>query len=93
MAQSLAALITVVATLITTVVVCMLALRRELGRKTASTNAKVDQVHEVVNGRYTALLAHVATLTDLLNEAGLAVPPLPAELDPAPDPDAATSQH
>ena len=87
MIASLAALVTAVATLIGVLVFAYVTIRREL----RSTRGTVEQMHTVVNGRTTALLAYQATLIGLLNMAGVAVPAPP--IDPAPDPGPATSQH
>lgn len=89
--NNLPALITAVATLFSTVVVCTLAILQQLRSRSRTTDTKVEQVHTTVNGRTTALMTYQAVLVELLNAAGLSVPPPP--IDPAPDPGAATSQH
>jgi hypothetical protein len=60
-------------------------------KQAAQITAKVDQVHEVVNGNHEAALARIDQLGDALSQAGVAVPPHPPVPPgtPAPQPEGA----
>ncbi len=88
MIQNITALIVAVGGVLPVMVGCTLAIIREIRVGRRETAGKVQQVHEIVNGRASAQSAYVAELVSALNEAGAAVPPPP--IDPLPDPGAGT---
>jgi hypothetical protein len=58
-----------------------------VGDRVAKVDRKVEQVHEVVNSRLTAMLLRTEAMVKILEKAGLPVPP--ARDKPAPEADPA----
>lgn len=76
---NIALVLTAAGTLLTAGAAGFVAIYREIRANRRDTR----EVHQIVNGKDTALRAHQATLADLLRSNGIDVPPDPSLQTPA----------